>query len=245
MTIEATARVRRAQAETPARLVTAFSPHAWKEAFPGLRVRDLDDGAPIYRRGDAVDCVYVIESGYVRVAVPGARGREVTSAILSARQAFGPVLQGVARATESAIARGPVRVYRVPGGEFRRALALGSPFAAQSLRLSRARQKMLARRIESLAPLPAPARVLATLAENLVHHGERCGHGQAMHVRLSARELADLAGAILPQVRMTLGVLRRRGFVRCTHDFICISKLDVLLRLLRRRRVSLPKRPIG
>lgn len=245
MTIEATAKARRIETETPSSLVPAFSPQAWKEEFPGLRVRDLDDGAPIYRRGDAVDCVYVIERGYVRVAVPGVLGREVTSAILSARQAFGPVLQGVARATESAIARGPVRVYRLPGGEFRRALALGSPFAAQSLHLSGARQRMLARRIESYAPLPAPERVLATLAELLVHHGEPCGHGEAMHLRLSTRELADLAGAIPPQVRMTLGALRRRGFARCTHDFICISKLGVLLRLLRRRRMSLPKRRLG
>ncbi|BAU50193.1 hypothetical protein SVA_3657 [Sulfurifustis variabilis] len=245
MTREATARVRREEAEAPSVLSLALTPDAWKQEFAGLRIRDLEDGAPIYRRGDDVDCIYVVESGYVRLAAPGVRGREITSAILGARHVFGPGLDGAARAGESAFAKGPARVYRVPGAEFRRAIALGAPFATRSLRVVRARRQVLARRIENLAPLPAPQRVLATLAELLVHHGAPCGHGEAMHLRLSARELADLSGAILPQVRMTLGALRRRGFVRCTHDFICVSKLHVLLRLLRRRKLTSPNRPIG
>jgi CRP-like cAMP-binding protein len=242
---EATARIRREDVPPISNLALALSPGVWKQEFPGLRVRDLDDGAPIYRRGEAVDCVYVIESGYVRVTAPGGRGRDVTSAILSERHAFGPALEGTVRAGDSAFAKGPVRVYRVPGAEFRRAIALGSPFATRSLKIFRARQHVLARRLEHLAPLPAQQRVLATLAELLVHHGTPCGHGEVMHIRLGVRELADLAGAIQPQVRMTLSTLRQRGFVHSTHDFICVSKLQVLLRLLRRRRLLLPNRPIG
>src|SRR5690606_23280719 len=101
-----------------------------------------------------------------------------------------------------------------PGADFRR--ALGSPLADQIVRVARARERLLARRLARLATLPAPQRVLATLAELLVHHGTRCDHGEMIHLRLGAAELADMAGAIPPQARMTLSALRRRGFVRCT-----------------------------
>lgn len=245
MTSGATARVRIEEPEAAPSAPLDLSARAWKEAFPGLRVRDLADGAPVYRRGDDVDAVFVVESGYVRFCAAGPHGRERTSSLLSARQSFGPGLDGGARAADSAYAQGPVRVYRVPGAEFRRALALGSPFAHRALQIVRARDRMLARRMGDLARLPAPQRVLATLAELLVHHGAPCDHGAAIHVRLGARELADLAGALDPQVRMTLGTLRRRGFVRGARDHVCVSKLTVLLRFLRRQGRSRPTRPAG
>lgn len=245
MTLEAAARASRLEVAAAPAPALDLSPPAWKAAFPALRVRELDDGAPVYRQGEAVDAVFVLESGYVRLCAPGLRGREVTTGLRSARDAFGPGLPGARRAAESAYAKGPVRVYRVPGAEFRRALVLGSPFARQALRVARAREHMLARRLASLTPLPAPRRVAATLAELLVHHGAACHHGEAIHLPLDARELADLAGAIHPQVRMTLGALRRRGYLRGAHDFLCVRKLDVLLRLLRRRRAARSARPTG
>jgi CRP/FNR family cyclic AMP-dependent transcriptional regulator len=201
---------------------------------PSATVVTLRHKAMLYSQGRRCRHLFCICDGQVKLSRVDREGNELTVGLLSAGELFGPGLSDpqAGEALETATAKGPLTVWRVPAEEFHD-LLLGAP--ALSLKvietLSR-RQRQLERRLACFAFQRTDARLAETLRELSGGFDRRCEHGFGQHLRITQQELADLVGATRPVVSTLLNRLRDQGVLGYSRDYLCVRNIESIERLL-------------
>ena len=212
------------EAHTDAPVIDAIraSPGHW---------RSFADGATVFRQGERLDAVVLIEVGYLKFTHTNAEGVARTSGILNSGQLFGLALEGDRPAEHTAMSKGQSRLYRVPLAAYRDLLARRFDLVPRILEIIDRRQQWIEQRLHTTLSRDLRARVCATLYGLITRYGGRCGHGHEVDIPLTQGELAELAGASRPAVSTTLNALRRDGLVAYARDHICICDLAALRRI--------------
>jgi CRP/FNR family transcriptional regulator, cyclic AMP receptor protein len=214
-------------------LVAGLSPKDLQHDCPTATIATYRHGSAIYHQGKRCDDLFCVVEGQVKLGRVSRDGRELTTALMTSGELFGPALggQGVREAPETAAARGPVTVWRVAAREFHRLMLNQPALGSRVVEALARRQRQLERRLECFAFKRVDARLAETLRELSGAFETRCEHGFGTHIRLTQQELADLVGATRPVVSTILNRLRKQGVLGYSRDYLCVRSIEAIERL--------------
>jgi CRP-like cAMP-binding protein len=198
-------------------------------AGSGVRYDELNlaRGEPVPAEG-AVQCVYFIVAGMIRLFSGTASGRSITVSLLGAGEAF--LLDSARRVGVRADALRPARLVRVPVSEIPTMLK-GAPIAGTAMLTHLAKrledsQAVIAGLLYDAADLRV-ARSLLTLARGCgVRLAPQGGERGPIEVEISHRELADLAGVNRVTVTRKMRELANLGILRLVRQYRKVVILD-------------------
>ena len=196
--------------------------------FRGFVAEDLDlvaaymvrtryaRGEVIFRRGEPGRAIYVVEEGWVKIALGSPAGKEQTVALLGPGDFFGElaVLDGEPRSAD-AVALEPVVLLVLLREDLRRDLEARPRIAVQLLAALSRRLRTADGVIADAAFLDVSGRLASTLlrlAATEQHAGTEAG--AVLGPRLSQTELASLVGATRESVGRCLLAFERGGLIR-------------------------------
>ncbi len=185
-------------------------------------------GAVIYRQGDLLAWAFRVERGYVKLTRLNRDGDACMAALLKAGDWFGAVQGSSADGTESAVAKGAVKLRKLPVDVLRGSLADTAEVIDSMVR----RQRFLELQVQSLVRADVSARLAAVLLDLATFCGRHCEHGHEIDVRLTHQELSEFSGVSRPVVTATLNQWRRQSLVRYTREYICIEQRQEFGKLL-------------
>ncbi len=182
-------------------------------------------GDLLYTPGDAANCVFVVESGRVKIVRTSASGSESIIGIRNPGDLFGELtwMTADARRTTSAVALDPGTVARLDADIFERRLrddvVLSAAFArGMSLRLA-----SVERELTELAGKSVPGRLVDALGRLAADHGVREDDGTLrIALSLTHKDLADIIGTSRETLTKELSVLADVGLVRVSHRTIVL-----------------------
>ena len=215
-------------------LLHGLSPQELRRHCPSATIGSFRHGSAIYHQGRRCDDLFCVLDGQVKLGRVSRDGRELTTALMTAGEFFGPALgaQGVREAPETAAARGPVTVWRVAAKEFHQLLLNQPALGSRMVEALARRQRQMERRLECFAFKRAEARLAETLRELSGAFEPRCEHGFGTHIRLTQQELADLVGATRPVVSTILNRLRKQGVLGYSREYLCVRSIEAIERLI-------------
>jgi CRP-like cAMP-binding protein len=205
------------------------------ELEPGVRERLLADakrtsvarGESVYSPFDAADCVYVVESGRVKIVRSNASGSESIVGIRNPGDLFGELTwmtPGAQRAT-SAIALDPGDVCRLDAALFERRLRADSALAASFARGIALRLSAIELELTELAGKSVPGRLVDVLGRLASEHGVPEKDGTLrIALSLTHKDLADLIGTSRETLTKELSVLADVGLLRVEHRTIVLRQ---------------------
>jgi CRP/FNR family transcriptional regulator len=182
-------------------------------------------GDLIYTPGDPADCVYVVDSGRVKIVRTNAGGMESIVGIRNPGDVFGELswMTPVATRTTSAIALDAGDVCRVDAAAFERRLRGDPLLAAAFARGIALRLAAIERELTELAGKSVPGRLVDALGRLAAHHGIKEPDGTLrIGLRLTHKDLADLIGTSRETLTKELSVLADVGLLRVSHRTIVL-----------------------
>ncbi len=189
----------------------------------GLKL--LRGRAVLFREGDAGVALYLVLSGWVKLARSGAAGRDVVLDFAGPGDVFGElaVLCGTARAAD-AVALTPTRLLVMDG---RAMLAAFCANPAAMLAVVRLLGERLAHATELLADgrLPAEARLARALLRLAKPDGTQ---GLGVDLGLSQSDLAEMTGLARESINKILGGWREAEAIAMAGRRIAIMRLATL-----------------
>ncbi|HOU54331.1 MAG TPA: Crp/Fnr family transcriptional regulator [Myxococcota bacterium] len=192
--------------------------------------RSFRRGERLVEEGDPPALLGVVREGRVRIARLGADGRDLTLHVVGPGEAFGiiPALDGAPYpASVEAMTDG--RWSRVWSRRFLEALRGDSNLALEALRTFGGRIRHLIAVGHENAMTPVPNRLASRLLEMAV---------QEVEVRLTRRELADLAGTTVETAIRITRQWERQGWVSLARGRITIRNREALASLAEEDRPS-------
>ena len=201
---------------------------------PTATICSYRHGSAVYFQGKRCDDLFCILDGQIRLARVNREGRELTTALMTIGEFFGPALgaQGTRQTLETATARGSVTVWRVAAREFHQLLLNQPILGSRMVEALTRRQRQMERRLECFAFKRAEARLAETLRELSGAFEPRCEHGFGTHIRLTQQELADLVGATRPVVSTILNRLRKQGVLGYSREYLCVRSIETIEQLI-------------
>jgi CRP/FNR family transcriptional regulator, cyclic AMP receptor protein len=218
----------------PGALLEGLSAQDLQRDCPTATITSFQHGSAIYHQGKRCDDLFCLLDGQIKLARVNREGRELTTALMTIGEFFGPTLgaQGVRQALETATARGSVTVWRVAAKEFHRLLLNQPALGSRMVEALARRQRQMERRLECFAFKRAEARLAETLRELSGAFEPRCEHGFGTHIRLTQQELADLVGATRPVVSTILNRLRKQGVLGYSREYLCVRSIETIEHLI-------------
>jgi CRP-like cAMP-binding protein len=215
-------------------LLDGVSPHDLQRACPTAATYSFRHGSAIYYQGKRCDDLFCILDGQIKLARVNRQGRELTTALMTAGEFFGPALgaEDTRQAVETATARGSVVVWRVAAREFHQLLLERPVLGLRMVEALARRQRQTERRLECAVFKRAQARLAETLRELSGAFEPRCEHGFGTHIRLTQQELADLVGATRPVVSTILNRLRKQGVLGYSREYLCVRSIETIEQLV-------------
>ncbi len=212
----------------------ARSPDLWRRCCPSFMALELLDKAVICRQGDEGHTVFYLVKGFVKLSRVTENGDQLTTAILTEGDVFGASFIGTTGTMieDTAMAKGPIRVFRVKPEEFRNLVSQHSNIAWELIMRLTSRQLQVYHKMESILFKEVRARVAETILELAGAYGENCHHGYELDIPLNQSELADLVGASRPVVSTILNKLRTQDILEYGREYICIKRRTELERLI-------------
>jgi CRP/FNR family cyclic AMP-dependent transcriptional regulator len=184
----------------------------------------------VFQQGDLSDSVFIIQSGYLKVAVSSPGGSLSTLAVMGVGEIFGELslLDGGPRsATVTAMSRTDLLVIdREPflhllEAQPRVAIAIMGVLARRLRRVSERSDDLTGMRVSNRL-----AKQLLSLAEN---HGVRVGPSRLrLGVKMSQRELGELVGATRESVNKHLRAWQEESVVTEESGYLVITNLELL-----------------
>jgi CRP/FNR family cyclic AMP-dependent transcriptional regulator len=210
------------------------------------RVRRFAKGAYLWQADDAADSIYFLRRGRVVVMTATPHERPVALLTVEPHQPFGElclcsVRTGIRGTTACALAASEVLQIKLShflGYVHQDRVALEALMFSLCLRLTDAEH-----RIEVMAHRGAEQRLGRLLLRLATSRGRRVrtDRKDTTTVSVSHNELAQLGGMSRPHVTVTMGRLRRRGFVQYEREglvrVMVVSLTDYLGRMVRGERV--------
>lgn len=188
------------------------------------RLRGLQGGELLFRRGESGADWYAVLAGALKVGAIGPQDRELTLTYLEPGAWFGEIsiFDGQPR-THDALAQGPTQVLQLLGHDFEAIYAAFPSFARALLQLQCARLRLLFGALEEANALPLEQR----LARQLLNLGR--SHGQAepdgalrIALHLPQDALAQLLGTSRQRINQALKTWEREGLLRQRYGEIAL-----------------------
>jgi CRP/FNR family transcriptional regulator, cyclic AMP receptor protein len=176
--------------------------------------RSYPVGARVFHEGDHSDACYVIRSGDLRVTREHPDGRAITLATLGAGDFFGELamLDGEARSA-SVETLSDAELLALPAGDLRRLLADRPEISVKLIGALTRRLRETNERVARQSFQTVPSRVAGVLTQLIAE--ETAAEGpQAVTIRMTQADLAQLAGTSRESVSRFLATLERAGVVR-------------------------------
>ncbi len=189
------------------------------------RRRSVVRGDFVYTPGDPADCIYVVDSGRVKIVRTSASGAESIVGIRNPGDIFGELswMTDGARRSTSAIALDPGDVCRVDAVSFERRLHADAVTAAHFARGIGQRLSSLERELTELAGKSVPGRLVDVLGRLAAEHGVPEDDGTLrIGLSLTHKDLADLIGTSRETLTKELSVLADVGLLRVSHRTIVL-----------------------
>lgn len=215
-------------------LLEGLSAQDLQRDCPTATTYSFRHGGAIYHQGKRCGDLFCLLDGQIKLARVNREGRELTTALMTVGEFFGPALgaQGLRQALETATARGSVTVWRVAAKEFHQLLLNQPVLGSRMVEALARRQRQMERRLECFAFKRAEARLAETLRELSGAFEPRCEHGFGTHIRLTQQELADLVGATRPVVSTILNRLRKQGVLGYSREYLCVRSIETIEHLI-------------
>ena len=226
------------------RLQQVFERNAWFMGLPEaarhallplLRQRRLDDGQPVFLRGDAAGGWFGVVDGALQVSGSSADGKRVALALLEPGNWVGEVsaLDGRER-THDVVAHGPTLIAALSQANFDAWTAAHPGVREQFIALLCARLRQTYAFIEELQTLSKPAliaRRLLVLARSFGEADAADGGGSTrLSVRLSQEDIATLLGLSRQRINQELQRLAQLGIAEASYGQVRIHDLEALRR---------------
>ncbi len=179
----------------------------------------------LYTPDDEANCVYVVESGRVKIVRSNAAGLESIVGIRNPGDLFGELswMAERARRTTSAIALDAGSVCRLDAAVFERRLLADAVVSASFARGLALRLATLERELTELAGKSVPGRLVDVLGRLAADHGMRERDGTLrIALSLTHKDLADLIGTSRETLTKELSVLADVGLLRVEHRTIVL-----------------------
>jgi CRP/FNR family transcriptional regulator, cyclic AMP receptor protein len=191
-------------------MFASFSPEQLRALAPLVMRRSASRATAIMREGDAVDCLYIVISGRLKVMVGEADGKETILSILGPGEFFGEMgLIDDNPRSASVVAIEPCELLAVTRTAFRRCLVENSELAMAVMRVLVRRLREADRKIGSLAMLDVYGRV----ARLLLDMSENVNGQKVVTRRLSKQDIAKMIGASREMVSKVMKDLQTSGYI--------------------------------
>jgi CRP/FNR family transcriptional regulator, cyclic AMP receptor protein len=191
-------------------------PTALQDAILGsARVREVEAGDTLARRGDIASAWIGVASGALRLGTSLRDGRDFTLDFISPGQWFGDIALMDDRPLDLDVtAHVRSRLLLVTKTDLQRLISLHDELANALLQLNCQRLRHMFRRFEEVQMLPLAQR-LARQLQRLVHQfGRATGDGMCVDLALSQTDLAAIVGGSRQRVNRALRQMHLEGIVR-------------------------------
>lgn len=197
----------------------------WKALLADGKGLTVARGEMIYTADDTADCIYVVDSGRVKIVRTTASGHESIVGIRNPGDLFGEIMwmtDGKRRNT-SAIALDPGSVCRLDATLFERRLRADAVTSASFARGIALRLAEVERELTELAGKSVPGRLVDVLGRLAADHGVSQADGTLrIALSLTHKDLADLIGTSRETLTKELSVLADVGLLRVEHRTIVL-----------------------
>jgi len=191
-------------------LFASLSPEDLRALAPMVTRRAAPRGTPIMHEGDAIDSLYVVMSGRLKVTMGEADGKETILAILGPGEFFGEMgLIDDAPRSASVVAIEPCELLAVTRRAFRQCLTTNADLAMAVMRVLVRRLREADRKIASLAMLDVYGRV----ARLLLDMSEIVNGRRIVSRRLPKQDIAKMVGASREMVTKVMKDLQTNGHI--------------------------------
>jgi len=194
--------------------------------------RHYQEGAVVFMRGDAGDCLCGVVSGRVRISASRPGGKEVFLNIMGPGEAFGEIglLDGQPRtATATALARTELII--IPRDRFAGLLVSEPQLAMHLIQLLCERVRWTAQLMEDSALLGVPARIAKRLLSLARLHGSEAVNDTKL--TLSQEELAQFLGLSRQIVNQHLQTWKHEGWIVGGRGSLTLADVRSLERVAR------------
>ncbi len=201
---------------------------------PTATIESFQHGGTVYRQGERCGDLFCVLAGQIKLARISRDGRELTTALMTTGDFFGPALgaQSALQAQDTATAKATVSIWRVAAREFHELLSNQPTLGLRVVDVLARRQRQMERRLECFVFKRTEARLAETLRELSGGFEPRCEHGFGSHIRLTQQELADLVGATRPVVSTILNRLRKQGVLGYSREYVCVRSIETIEQLI-------------
>jgi len=200
-------------------MFASFSPEQLRVLAPMVMRRSVTRGAAVMREGDAVDCLYIVISGRVKVMVGEADGKETILSILGPGEFFGEmgIIDDNPRSA-SVVAIEPCELLALTKMAFRKFLVENPDLAMAVMRVLVRRLREADRKIGSLAMLDVYGRV----ARLLLDMSESVNGQRVVTRRISKQDIAKMIGASREMVHKVMKDLQVSGYIEVQGSIIVL-----------------------
>jgi CRP/FNR family transcriptional regulator, cyclic AMP receptor protein len=194
--------------------------------------RHYQEGAVVFMRGDAGDCLCGVVSGRVRISASLPGGKEVFLNIMGPGEAFGEIglLDGQPRtATATALARTELII--IPRDRFAGLLVSEPQLVMHLIQLLCARVRWTAQQMEDSALLGVPARIAKRVLSLARLQGGDAADGTRLAI--SQEELAQFLGLSRQIVNQHLQAWKQEGWIVSGRGSVTLADVRSLEKIAR------------
>lgn len=179
-----------------------------------MRRRRFPRGDIIFQKDDPGQSLFIIESGSVRIYMPGAQGTDLTLAVMGPGDFFGDMslLDGRPRSASASAAAESV-LLSVERTDFSNLLRARPDAALAILEVIAGRLRESDQMASDLAFLDASGRLARKLLELGEANGVKRGDGVLLNTSLTQEDLANMIGVTRESVNRNLSMFRRMGLL--------------------------------
>lgn len=186
-------------------------------------------GDVIMRRGDPAPGMTVILQGRVRVGVTSIEGQEISLGVLGPGDVVGEMalLDGGERSTDVTPVEEGVMLL-IQRSDFLPLMERNARLSLALMHVLCVRLRSAKRSLEELATLRLSVRLGRLLLRLAESYGERTDRGLRIDLRLSQKDLANLAGASRGKINHCLRLWEQQGALLREHGHLLIRNPDML-----------------
>jgi CRP/FNR family transcriptional regulator/CRP/FNR family cyclic AMP-dependent transcriptional regulator len=179
-----------------------------------VRRRKFARGDLIFQKDDPGQSLFIIESGSVRIYVPGTQGADLTLAVMGPGDFFGDMslLDGRPRSASAAAATDSV-LLSLERSEFTSVMRSRPDAALSILAVIASRLRDSDQMASDLAFLDVSGRLARRLLDLSGTNGVQREDGVLLQVTLTQEELANMIGVTRESVNRNLSMFRRLGLI--------------------------------
>jgi CRP/FNR family transcriptional regulator, cyclic AMP receptor protein len=194
--------------------LAALAPDDLRWLGERARRRRLARGDIIFQKDDPGQSLFIIESGTVRIYVPGTQGADLTLAVMGEGDFFGDMslLDGRPRSASAAAATEAV-LLSLERNDFTTLVRSRPDAALAILAVVATRLRESDQMATDLAFLDVSGRLARRLLDLATSNGIQRGDGLLLQVSLTQEELANMIGVTRESVNRNLSMFRRLGLI--------------------------------